>query len=106
MSRRALLLTLAVAIALLALSVLVGFRDYTQSVVVAHEQPINSTDTTAAPQYEKVVLHCPGPLASAANMGAYYPVNGRVVSPPRPSSFSGDVHARGRRLRRTGFEPI
>ncbi len=83
MSRRALLLTLLFAIALLGLSLIVGFRDYDQSVVVAPDSIASpSGPLPASPGgTETVVLHCPGPLASIASMGAYYPISGHIVSP-------------------------
>ena len=80
---------LIVALALGTALLVAGFSDRTQPVTV--ELVSNDPDTapTVAGRVERV-LTCPGAFASMDGMGAYYPVDGRLVWPdglgaqPRP----------------------
>ncbi len=99
MSRQALLLTLVLAIALLGLSLIVGFRDYDQAIVVAPD-PITTPSGAVLPgpgAAQAMTVHCPGPLASIADIGAYYPVGGHIVSPRLGAQPMPCLVQRGRR---------
>jgi hypothetical protein len=82
--RRALarLLALMFIGAVLASVILVlGFRDRSQPVLVDRVVFDIDTDARSVVGQEERVLTCPGPFASMDRIGAYYPVDARVVWP-------------------------